>query len=128
MELMLAITISITVAAGILLVLSGELFRLVIGLAMLGSAVNLVVFMTARPGSIVPPVIEPGLATLPADAVNALPQALVLTAIVIGFALLCFSLVLAAWLARQQRHADVDRLRTSEPAATDAVKPPMLED
>ncbi|MCW5580348.1 MAG: NADH-quinone oxidoreductase subunit K, partial [Luteimonas sp.] len=76
MELMLAITISITVAAGILLVLSGELFRLVIGLAMLGSAVNLVVFMTARPGSIVPPVIEPGLAMLPADAVNALPQAL----------------------------------------------------
>lgn len=128
MELMLAIAISITVAAGVLLVLSGELFRLVIGVAMLGSAVNLVVFMTARPGSLTPPVIAPGFGALPADAVNALPQALVLTAIVIGFALLCFSLVLAAWLARQQRHADVDRLRATEPAATDAVKPTILED
>lgn len=128
MGLMLAITISIIVAVGVLLLLSGELFRLVIGLAVLGTAVNLVVFMTARPGSLTPPVIEPGFTTLPAGAVNALPQALVLTAIVIGFALLCFSLVLAAWLAQRQRRAEVDGLRATEPAPTDAVKPAILED
>jgi hypothetical protein len=45
---------------------------------------------------------------------------------VIGFALLCFALVLGAWLAGRSG-GDTDQLREAEPAATDAVKPPVLE-
>ena len=127
MSLLLILTISLCVVAGVLLLLSRDLFRLVIGLAVLGSAANLIVFMAARPGSLVPPVIEAGLAQVAAGAANPLPQALVLTAIVIGFALLCFALVLAAWLARSPGQDDPDALGASEPAATDPVKPPVLE-
>ena len=72
---------------------------------MLGGAANLMVFLAGRPGSALPPIIAAGAESLPAAAANPLPQALVLTAIVIGFALLCFALVLIANLAR---HLKVD--------------------
>jgi multicomponent Na+:H+ antiporter subunit C len=127
MSLVLSLAVSLCVVAGVLLLLSRDLFRLVIGLAVLGSAANLIVFMAARPGSLAPPVIEAGLAQVVAGAANPLPQALVLTAIVIGFALLCFALVLAAWLARRPGQDDPDDLRAAEPAATDPVKPSVLE-
>ena len=126
MSLILMLGISLTVAAGVLLALSRGVFRLIVGLAVLGSATNLVVFMAARPGSLVPPLVEAGAQQLSTDAANPLPQALVLTAIVIGFALLCFALVLGAWLARSGG-GDADRLHDAEPVATDPVKPPVLE-
>jgi multicomponent Na+:H+ antiporter subunit C len=126
MSLILMLGISLTVAAGVLLALSRDIFRLIVGLAVLGSATNLVVFMAARPGSLIPPVIEAGAQQLSTAAANPLPQALVLTAIVIGFALLCFALVLGAWLAGRSGD-DADQLREAEPAAIDAVKPPVLE-
>jgi len=128
MSLILMLTISLVVAAGVLLALSRDIFRLIVGLAVLGTAANLIVFMAARPGSLIPPVIEAGASQLPAAAANPLPQALVLTAIVIGFALLCFALVLGAFLARRSGHDDVDRMQAAEPPAADPVKPPVLED
>ncbi len=127
MTLMLMVAISLAVAAGVWLLLSRDIFRLVVGLAVLGSAANLAVFAAARPGSLVPPVIETGADRLSAAAANPLPQALVLTAIVIGFALLCFGLVLGARLAGGG-HDDPDRLPAAEPAPADPVKPPVLEE
>lgn len=127
MNLILMLAISACVAAGVWLLLARDLFRLVIGLAILGNATNLVVFSSGRPGSLLPPIIAAGETSLPSGAANPLPQALVLTAIVIGFALLCFALVLVAWLARQTGHTDPDALRAAEPEVTDAVKPPVLE-
>lgn len=128
MNIVLMLAISLAVAAGVMLALSRDLFRLIVGLAVLGSATNLVVFMAARPGSLIPPVIEAGMQQLAAGAANPLPQALVLTAIVIGFALLCFALVLGAWLARQNSHGDADQLQAAEPGAIDPVKPAVLEE
>ena len=122
------LAISLAVSAGVMLALSRDLFRLIVGLAVLGSAANLVVFTAARPGSLVPPLIEAGAGELAAAAADPLPQALVLTAIVIGFALLCFALVLGAWLVRQNGHDDSDRLRASEPAAHDPQKPTVMEE
>ena len=60
MILLLSIAISICVAAGVWLLLSRDLFRVVIGLSVLGSAVNLIVFIGGRPGNLLPPVIEKG--------------------------------------------------------------------
>jgi multisubunit Na+/H+ antiporter MnhC subunit len=74
-----------------------------------------------------PPIIRDGETILNAAA-NPLPQALVLTAIVIGFALLCFSLVLIIRLVQLARTRDSDQLRSAEPVATDALKPPLSED
>jgi multicomponent Na+:H+ antiporter subunit C len=113
-----------------LLILSRDTLRLVVGLAMLGGAANLMVFLAGRPGSALPPIIAAGADTLPAAAANPLPQALVLTAIVIGFALLCFALVLIANLARHDPRQDSDALRASEPDManpTDPIKPPVME-
>jgi multicomponent Na+:H+ antiporter subunit C len=100
------------------------------GLSVLGSAVNLMVFMGGRPGSQIPPVIESGAAVLAEQAANPLPQALVLTAIVIGFALLCFSLVLAARLSQDQGHEDIATYEASEPSpapSEDPNKPALME-
>ena len=117
MSLILITVISICVASGILLLLSREVFKMVMGLAVLGTAANLVVFTGGRPGSLVPAVIEQGSQALTSDAASPLPQALVLTAIVIGFALLCFALILAAAVANQQGNSDVAGYRENEPSA-----------
>jgi multicomponent Na+:H+ antiporter subunit C len=127
MILLLILSLSLVVGAGVLLVLSRDTLRIVVGLAMLGGVANLAVFLAGRPGSIVPPIIPAGAQALALDAANPLPQALVLTAIVIGFALLCFALVLIASLSRHDGLEDGDAMRAGEPIPQDPVKPPLLE-
>jgi len=130
MSLILILAISLTVSAGVWLLLSRDLFRIIVGLAVLGSAVNLIVFMSARPESLIPPVMPANAEQLAMGFANPLPQALVLTAIVIGFALLCFALVLAARLSRDHNHADVAQQQAAEPqqAGETPYKPVVLED
>ena len=84
MNALLALTIALTVSAGVYLTLSRDLFRCIVGLAVLGSAVNLIVFAAGRFGPLQPAIIPAGATELAATAANPLPQALVLTAIVIG--------------------------------------------
>ncbi len=127
MNVAIALVIAAAVAAGIYLALSRDLFRCVVGLAVLGSAANLAVFAAGRIGALAPPLVAPGALALPADAANPLPQALVLTAIVISFALLCFSLVLAAAVARRTGQEDTDRLRAAEPEPDQPLKPPVID-
>jgi multicomponent Na+:H+ antiporter subunit C len=136
LNLLLIVVIALSLAAGVYMLLSRDLFRMLMGLAVLGSATNLILFFVGRPGSLTPPLIVPGGAALPADAANPLTQALVLTAIVIGFALLAFALVLGARLVQQGEGAgegaghDLDRLQASEPPAgpdQPPGKPPVLE-
>jgi len=123
MTAVIALTIFFTVTAGLYLALSRDLFRCVIGLAVLGAAANLVLFAAGRLDSPLPAVVPSGDSIL-GDAANPLPQALVLTAIVIGFALLCFSLVLLLRLMRDARTDDSVALRHAEPRPDDPVKPP----
>jgi multicomponent Na+:H+ antiporter subunit C len=123
MTVVIALTVFFTVTAGLYLALSRDLFRCVIGLAVLGSAANLVLFAAGRLDSPLPAVVPLGDSIL-GDAANPLPQALVLTAIVIGFALLCFSLVLLLRLMRDARTDDALALRYAEPRPDDSVKPP----
>lgn len=127
MSLLLMLTISLVVVAGVLLMLARDLFRMIVGLAVLGGAVNLIVFFSGRPGSLAPPVIERGADALAAGSANPLTQALVLTAIVIGFALLCFALVLGAALSKRAETEDADAPSATEPPASDPYKPPVLE-
>jgi multicomponent Na+:H+ antiporter subunit C len=125
---LLALTIALIAAAGVYLALSRDLFRCIVGLAVLGSAANLIVFAAGRFESLQPPILAAGATELAATAAaNPLPQALVLTAIVISFALLCFALVLGARLRQQGASDDTDQWRDAEPPATDPVKPAVLE-
>lgn len=127
MMVVLAFMIAFIVATGVYLVLARDLFRCIVGLAVLGSAVNLIVFAAGRFGPMQPPIITAGAKQLVGGAANPLPQALVLTAIVISFALLCFSLVLGARLRQQIGDDDTDQLRSAEPPTTDPVKPSVLD-
>lgn len=122
----LALAVWALLAAGTYLLLSRDLLRCVIGLSLLGTAVNLLLLGVGRSGSVLPPIVLPGQATLGAAA-NALPQALVLTAIVIGLALTAFSLVLVMQLVRSTEVDDVLALRWAEPEPQDPVKPPVIE-
>jgi len=94
METALAIVSGSMVAGGIYLLLSQNLVRILFGLIMLSNAVNLVIFTAGGLAHTKPALIEVGRSVPGAAVANALPQALILTAIVIGFALLVFMFVL----------------------------------
>jgi multicomponent Na+:H+ antiporter subunit C len=128
MTLLLLLSISIVVATAVYLSLSRDLFRVVIGLSMLGAAINLVVFAAGRFASLTPPLLATVEDAQAAAEANPLVQALVLTAIVISFALLCFALVLGARLRAEAGSDDTEQMHSAEPLAGDAVKPPELED
>ncbi len=91
MEALLALLIGVLTACGIYLMLRARTFPVVLGLTFLSYAVNLFLFAMGRLSIGRPPVIGTG---LPGYA-DPLPQALVLTAIVIGFAMTAFVIMLA---------------------------------
>ena len=90
MEVVFAAVIGLLTSCGIYLMLRQRTFSLVLGLTLFGYAVNLFLFAMGRLRVNAPPIV--GDSAVPADP---LPQALVLTAIVIGFAMTAFVLVLA---------------------------------
>lgn len=94
MEALLALLIGLMFAAALYLMLSGVLVKFVFGFTLIGNAVNLLIFTAGRLHHLQPPLIPPDRTDLAYSASNALPQALILTAIVIGFAMVTFVLVL----------------------------------
>jgi len=80
LEFLVATGIGWITACGIYLVLRGRSFPVVIGLTLLGYAVNVFIFAMGRLWVGMPPILDG------APSADPLPQALVLTAIVIGFA------------------------------------------
>lgn len=93
MELILAIGIGVMVGAGVWLLLRPRSFQVIIGLSLLSYAVNLFIFGMGRLRIGAAPVMASADATDPAAYADPLPQALVLTAIVIGFAMTALFLV-----------------------------------
>lgn len=93
MEILVALAIGVLAGSGVWLVLRPRTFQVIIGLSLLSYAVNLFIFGMGRLRSGAPPVLEPGGIGDPAQLADPLPQALVLTAIVIGFAMTALFLV-----------------------------------
>lgn len=91
MEALIALVIGVLTACGVYLALRGRTFPVVLGLTFLSYAVNLFLFAMGRLAIGQPPVITAGAA----GYADPLPQALVLTAIVIGFAMTAFVIMLA---------------------------------
>jgi multicomponent K+:H+ antiporter subunit C len=99
MEWLIAIAIGAMTTAGIYLLQMRTSFSVMLGLAILSNAVNVYIFVMGRLSIYLPPIIDK---TLPLDPVmlakdytDPLPQALVLTAIVIGFGMLAYMIVLS---------------------------------
>ncbi len=101
-------------AAGTYLLLRRTLLQLILGLALISNAVNLAILGAggARPTS--PPIIPDDLKTLPPDAADPVPQALILTAIVISFGVIAFFIVLADRVFRSTKVVDTADLNTTD--------------
>ncbi|OOG66938.1 Na(+)/H(+) antiporter subunit C [Ensifer sp. M14] len=123
MEAWFALLVGTFFTVAIYLLLSKSIIRVLLGVAILGNGVNLLIFTGGRLTRGVPPVIQEGADTLAGPAANALPQALILTAIVISFSFFAFLLVLA-WRAYEDLSTDnTDEMRVAEPEEEPA--PPL---
>jgi multicomponent Na+:H+ antiporter subunit C len=114
MTLVLCILIGVLLAVSVYLMLGGELKEVCMGVFLLGHAANLTILAVSRSptaqdaGQKLPPILLPG---LPASSyVDPLPQALILTAIVIGFAVQAFLLTLLITTHRRTRTLDLREL------------------
>lgn len=114
MEVLWSLVIGVMVAAGIYLMMEKHVLRVLFGLILLSSAVNLSILVAGRLTVAVPPLIDASASLPPEGAANSLPQALILTAIVIGFGLLVFALLLIYRAFVETGSADVDKMRNSE--------------
>ncbi|GAA2851500.1 multisubunit sodium/proton antiporter MrpC subunit [Aminobacter aminovorans] len=123
MEAVFAILVGLFFAAGIYLMLSRHIIRILLGVVLFGNAVNLLIFTNGRIIREVPPIIAEGLDVPAGTVANPLPQALILTAIVISFCFFCFLLVLAYRAYQEIGTDDTDSMRVAEPV--DDGLPPM---
>lgn len=102
----MAVGIGILTACAVYLLLRGRTFSLVLGLSMLSTAGNLFIFCMGRLRPGVSPIVAAGAE----DYADPVPQALVLTAIVIGFGMTGFIMALAARTRHQTGSDHVDGL------------------
>jgi multicomponent K+:H+ antiporter subunit C len=93
MEMILALSIGVLASSGVWLILRPRTFQVIIGLSLLSYAVNLFIIAMGRLGSVAAPVLGARAAGDPARYTDPVPQALVLTAIVISFATTALLLV-----------------------------------
>jgi len=91
MEALISILVGVMTASAVYLLLRARTFPVVLGISLLGYAVNILLFASGKLTLNSAPLVEHGLERLP----DPLPQALVLTAIVIGFGMIAFLVVLA---------------------------------
>jgi multicomponent Na+:H+ antiporter subunit C len=114
MLMAVAVVIGLLYTAGLYLMLRRNVVRLVFGLILLGHAANLLIFTA---GGLIrgrPPIVPVGSSSLPPTVADPLPQALVLTAIVIGFAVVAFAAVLVHRVIDRTGTDDVDEMRATE--------------
>lgn len=116
MHLAFALVTGLLFAAGFFLILRRSIVRIVLGVALLSHAANLGIFTAAGLGNRSVPIIAPDRTLLPAGSADPLPQALILTAIVIGFALQVFLLALVVRAAEAAGTDDLDRYLTVDTA------------
>jgi multisubunit Na+/H+ antiporter MnhC subunit len=124
MSYLLPLLFGLLLGAAVYLLLARSLPRMILGLLLLGNAANLAIIAAGRVLGTAPPLVERGAQALAADASNPLPQALVLTAIVISFGLTAFVMVLAWSTWRSEGTLDAEALRRAEPVglpSTDSI-------
>ena len=108
MELLLAIVAGVLYAAGLYLMLRRRLAQLIIGLSLLSNGSNILILSAAGVTRSMPPLVTEG---LPLEQfADPVPQSLILTAIVIGFGVLAFALVLAHRVHQSTGSDDIDAI------------------
>lgn len=118
MELVLSLAIGVLTASGVYLLLRPRSFQLLMGMTLLSYAVNLFIFGMGRVKVDSEPVLVPGVAATLANTADPMPQALVLTAIVIGFAMTALLLVVLLASRGLTGTDHVDGVEADEPPRT----------
>jgi multicomponent Na+:H+ antiporter subunit C len=120
MTLMLAVIIGLLFATGAYMMLRRSFVKLIIGLGLLGHAANLLIITGAGVFSDItgargtPPLIRIGDKALEPGSADPLPPALILTAIVISFAIVSFTIVLVKRTYQEVATDDLDQMRTTD--------------
>ncbi|WP_136249260.1 Na+/H+ antiporter subunit C [Halomonas borealis] len=114
MESLMAVSIGVLFATAIYMMLRRSIVKLVIGLMLLSNAANLLIFTTAGMRRGAPPLVPEGLGAPTSAVADPLPQALVLTAIVIAFGVLSFAVVLVRRAWEVVRADDLDQMKDTD--------------
>ncbi|MDZ7702995.1 MAG: Na+/H+ antiporter subunit C [Trueperaceae bacterium] len=116
METILSVVVGGLFAGAVYLMLRRNLLKFIFGFVLMSNAVNLLIFTAGRLTRASAPII-PDTADAPTEIIaNPLPQALILTAIVIGFGFIAFSLVLLYRSYQATGTVDTDKLRELQAA------------
>lgn len=114
MLLLMAVVMGGLYAAGLYLMLARSIVRLIFGLVLIGHAANLLIFTSARLVRANPPLVPVGAGAPAPGYADPLPQALILTAIVISFGLLSFTAVLVKRSYEVIGTDDSDQMKATE--------------
>jgi multicomponent Na+:H+ antiporter subunit C len=113
-SIVLAFVIGVLYAAGVYMMMRRSIVKLIMGLALLGYATNLLIFVLGGLSRGAPPVIPLGAVEPPRPFADPLPQALILTAIVIGFGVQAFATVLIKEAYQRLGSDNIDDLQGAE--------------
>ena len=122
MGLLLALITGILYSAAIYMMLRRSLVKLIIGLVLLGHASNMAIFTMGRLSKGNPPFIAEGAEVVAQPYADPVPQALILTAIVIGFGIQAFAIVLIKRVYQETRSDDLDKLQTTDDGLVRLIK------
>jgi multicomponent Na+:H+ antiporter subunit C len=114
MSALMAVAIGILFAAALYMMLRRSIVKLVMGLILLSNAANLVIFTSAGLTSGAPPLLDEVNKQAPAGVADPLAQALILTAIVIAFGVLAFSVVLIHRANEVVQTDDLDQMKDTD--------------
>ncbi|RCW70918.1 multisubunit sodium/proton antiporter MrpC subunit [Marinobacter nauticus] len=114
MESLMALVVGILFAASIYMMLRRSIVKIVIGLIILSNAANLLIFVVSGLTRGAPPLIADGAKQVAGTVADPLPQALILTAIVIAFSVLAFAVVLVRRAYEVVGTDDLDKMKDTD--------------
>lgn len=114
MELLLAIMVGVLYGAGLYMMLRRSLVKLIIGLIIIGNGANLLIFLLGRITKGQPPIIPEDAKIFAEIYADPLPQALILTAIVISFGLQSFAIILVKRAYQVVKTDDLDEMNATD--------------
>jgi len=114
MFIVTAVLVGALYATAFYMLLARRMIKLLFGLLLLGHAANLLIFAAGGLVRAAPAIVPLGADVPPPGYADPIPQALVLTAIVIGFAILAFAAVLVKRVYDEAGTDDVEEMRTTE--------------
>lgn len=114
MTVLLSIVTGVLFGTGLYMMLRRSLTKLLLGLLLLANAANLLIFVASGPVKGHAPLVAKGSQALAKSAADPLPQALILTAIVIGFGVLAFAVILFSRVHAHTGSDDSEELTQTE--------------